>query len=285
MRNLKRHWWAVAATVLGLALAGCGDSNLFDSQSDSSGRQADLEAALQALDDGDWAAAREILQGMDQSDPDVVKYHASTYVAEAGFDSIELLRELSTASDAGNESGEVMYDALTRMFDGDGDGILTTADASGKLTAINGALGVLGSQLPGRVAPGRAAAAMSDAEIFQRGLYAAVYAVVSVVAQLEYPAGSGDLLLSIGELRRVVNGPGAGQPIAGVTVGTPFNQALGYVQAAVNALDLTVVSGSNSTDGSEIRDAMNDFLTDIGYLPDESVSDAELRGYLTRLIQ
>lgn len=288
MRHTMRTLGTILVTVAVLALAGCGDSSLFDSQSDSSGREAELEAGVVALDAGDWQTARTIFAAMDQSDPEVAKYHASTYLAEAGFNAIELLRELSKASDDA-DGGQVMYESLTRMFDTNADGILTAVDAAGKLDAIRGAMTVLGVSLNGA---GRAAAAppSSDELTFQAGLYAAVYAVVSVIEQLEDPSQPGNLLLSLDSLRASVDA-NAGRPIGaadgsgpGVAVPANFDMALGLVYDAVMVINVPVFDGSNEADGSEVRDALEEFLTDLGYLPDLAVSVAELRTYLYGLL-
>ncbi len=297
MRDVMRSRWAVLVAVLCLALAGCGDSNLFESQSDSSGRQADLDAGVSALDDGDWQTARQIFEAMDPDDldPEVAKYKASTYLAEAGFSAIALLRELVNAPDEA-DSGEVLYDSLSRMFDDDGDGILTSADAGIRLGAVAEAMKILGVSLPVGPVAGRASPdAPTPEATFQSGLYAAVYAVLSVVQQLEYPAGSGTLLLSIGELRAAVISDPAQLPIgaqdgtgAGVTVPPYFNTALGLVYDAAFVLDATVFAGSTSADGSDVATALTEFLTDLGYLNAapvaETVTDAELRTYLYSLL-
>jgi len=304
MRHTMRTLGTALVTAAALALAGCGDSNLFDSQSDSSGRQADMEQGVAALDAGDWQTARTIFAAMDQSDPEVAKYHASTYLAEAGFNAIELLRELSKASDDA-DGGHVMYESLTRMFD-DGDGVLTSADLfgpdgpdgnGGRLGAIGNALGFLGAGLPnaGRVADRDVPVITNPALTFQAGLYAAVYAVLSVVGQLEDPANPGHLLLSIGELGRSVKSRGDQLPIGnrdgsvpGVLVPDHFNFALGLVYDASFVLDSTVFSGSVQEDGSEVASALAEFLEDLGYLNNlpaaDTVDAAELRTYLHGLL-
>lgn len=266
--------------ILAVALAGCGDSNLFGGSSDGSGTQADLEKGLEALDAANWDEAIEVFSSMDTSDPDVRKYLASAYLGKAGFDTLELVDRVAAAQDQGSMQS-VAYDAVTQIFDDDGDGEITEEELGGNLELVAKALAVFGIQ-PGGAA--RAAAAvdtggLTDDEIFQAGVLSAIHAILGVVQQLEYPEGSGHLLLTLDALRQHP------QAIDAVTVPAGFDDDLAWVREAVGVLSPELLAGSSPVDGNDIADDFNQFLFDIHYLPDEHVDDTELRQYLHELIQ
>jgi len=67
MRRRGMVWIVAALAALGLALSGCGDSNLFDGSGDEDSTQARKEAGIEALNDGDWVRAQEIFGALDPS--------------------------------------------------------------------------------------------------------------------------------------------------------------------------------------------------------------------------
>ncbi len=276
------RWRSAMAGFLALLAGGlvaCGDSNLFEGSSDGSGRQSQLEEGLAALDAENWDEAIRIFGEMDTSDPDVRRYLASAYVGKAGFDTLALVQRIAEAQQAGSTES-VLYDTVTEIFDADGDGVIGSQELEEKSGLFLQALQVLGV---GGGGAARALAAvdttgMTDTEIFQAGVYAAIHAVLSVVAQLEYPAGSGRYLLTLDALRAHP------EVIDQVTVPEGFNTDLGWVRAAVQVLSPEMVAGGESVDGNDLANDMDSFLTEIGYLPDENVSDQELRGFLHDLV-
>ena len=275
------RWRSAMAGLLVLLAGGlvaCGDSNLFEGSSDSSGRQSQLEEGLAALDAENWDEAIRIFSEMDTSDPDVRRYLASAYVGKAGFDTLELVDRIARAQETGSMES-VLYETVTDIFDEDGDGRIASDELAEKSDLFLQALRVLGADTGGAA---RALAAvdtsgMTDAEIFQAGVYAAIHAVLSVVEQLEDPENPGEYLLTLDALR---NHPGV---IDSVTVPEGFNDDLAWVREAVRVLDPELVAGSQNTDGNDIANDLDRFLTEIGYLPGENVTDEELRDYLRDL--
>lgn len=287
MRDAMRSRWAVGVAVLGLALflTGCGDGNLFEGQSDSSGRQADLEAGLEALDSSDWAAAQRIFSGMDQSDPEVRKYLASAYVGEAGFDVLTLVEEI----DAAQGDDDSLYAMVTGIFD-DGDGSLSQAEIAAKVDLLLESLVALGAYDPSVPRAGRAAGAVSFGTIaaenqFQTGLYSALYVVMAVVEQLSDPATQ-QVLLTLAALQdadpcQVIGPVPAAADDGGVVAPAAADDLLALVRQAVQVIEPEYMGGQFDND---IAVELDQFLTEIGYLPDGSVSDTELRGYLYGLV-
>jgi len=90
-------------------LVGCGDSNVFESLGDDSSREAKTEAALMAMDDGDYNSALSILLALNDSNPGdarLLQYLASAYSGLAGLDTLNLLKVI----DKLDESGTDRYD-------------------------------------------------------------------------------------------------------------------------------------------------------------------------------
>ncbi|HSH68318.1 MAG TPA: hypothetical protein VK997_00270 [Deferrisomatales bacterium] len=284
MLDWMRSPGAVLVAVLGLALAGCGDSNLFEGQSRSSGTQADLEAGLEALDNSDWATAQRIFSGMDQGDPDVRKYLASAYVGEAGFDVLTLVEEIDAAQ-ADGTSDDGIYDMVTSIFD-DGDGKLTDGEIAAKVDLLLEALTALHVYDPSVARASRTAGAVSFDTIapenrFQAGLYSAVYVVLAVVEQLADPV-TGDVLLTLSSLQsadacQIIGPLPAAEADGGVAAPAAFDDLLSLVRQAVLVLVPDYMGGPFDND---IAQELDRFLAEIGYLPDATVSSTELRSYL-----
>ncbi|NOY44825.1 MAG: hypothetical protein GXP50_05160 [Deltaproteobacteria bacterium] len=278
-KQILRYGWLIAAVVL---LGACGDANLFDGASDPSGAQAEKEQGLAALDQENWDEAIEIFSAMDTSDPEVRKYLASAYLGKAGFDTLDLVDRMAQAQETG-QADSVAYEAVTDIFDEDGDGQISATELEEKLGLVEKALAVFGVDVGGGGAARMAAAVdtsgLTDDEIFQAGVLAAIHAVLGVVEQLEYPEGSGNYLLTVDELRK---NPAV---IDGVTVPDGFDDDLAWVREAVGVLSPELLVGSAPTDGNDIAEDFDRFLRDIGYLPDEQVTATELRDFLHRMIQ
>jgi hypothetical protein len=110
-RNMKKAY-SYLALILFLSLVGC-DRNVFDSVSDDSSSEADIEAAQMALDDGNYQEAIDILEpGYDESAPDqrISRILASAYMGKAGID---LTYILENAPDENSDSFDVIASALS----------------------------------------------------------------------------------------------------------------------------------------------------------------------------
>ena len=268
---------AVAVLFVTAGLVGCG-SNVFEGVSDSSGSQAQMEEGLAALDAERWDEAIEIFSAMDAGDPDVGRYLASAYVGKAGFDALTLVERIAEAQE-GNGDQSVLYESVTEIFDEDRDGVIDTAELEEKMCLFRQALDVLGAGGSGasRVLAAVDSSRMTDTEIFQMGLYAAIHAVLGVVAQLD-PPGSDVYLLTLGALR---DHP---EVIESVEVPQGFDTDLAWVREAVLVLSPELIVDGEVTDGNDLAKDLDEFLREIGYLPGEHVTGEELRTYLYGLV-
>jgi hypothetical protein len=287
MDGKNRRWvWAVVATA-GLALTGCGDSNFFKGASgQDSSREAKKEAGVQALNDRNWQEAIDIFRSLYDPaapDPGVAKYLASAFVGKAGFDTLKLVGDISAAQKvSGADSESIIYDSVTRLFATDADGTISSEALNGeggKIDLLRQAIACLAPAYAG--APARTAALHEtdgsvDDEAFQAGLYAAVHAVLSVVARLRN--NDGELLLTLAALDAH-----AEAVLPTVTVPDLLDGDLALVQAARDVL----LAGFSNVDDNDIAAQLDKFLADIGYSDTDTpnrVTTAELRAYLQRLV-
>jgi hypothetical protein len=68
-----------------MTLVGC-ESNMLEPVADDSSRQADIEEAKMALDDGNYDKTINTLNGYNQKDPEIAGLIASAYMGKAGID-------------------------------------------------------------------------------------------------------------------------------------------------------------------------------------------------------
>lgn len=272
---------------LGLALTGCGDSNLFKSISNGSS-ESKIEEAVEALDEGNYQKAVTILT--DASDSDAKrKYLASAYLGLAGFDTLELIAVIDEAREAaengGGDPNSVIWSAAGSIFEDDElkDGLLTPEEVDAKIANLDNALSVLFTgeigndwyallEGVGRVGPTQVDTALigfNDARLFQTGLASAMHGLLKVSRQL----------LSGGYC--VID------PVTFVN----FYQAElpsvselpeGFMDRLVD--DLYVLAASlermdESSDNSLLED-LNQLLIDIGYANDGVVTEEELNNFL-----
>lgn len=291
MKQQRTRWiWAALAAV-GLALAGCGDSNVFSGSSSDSGSSAKNEEGVAAINDKNWDKAITIYEQLNQSDPtpENRKYLASAYVGKSGFDTLKLTEQIAQNQES-DVPESVVYDSVTTIFDTDGDGVISKAELDEKIAWLgkaikvfhpsyeNGAVGKVGILET-------ADPVLTDDEIFQAGICAALHAVLSVVGQLVDPGvvDPGDptqLLLTLVRLQAAL----AADPTFLTRVVAPdtLNADLALVDAARDILLRGLVD--NEADSNKIANEFEKFLTDVGYLPEGQVTSEELRLYLNSLL-
>lgn len=276
-------WWCLLGAMLTLVAAGCGDSNLFEGLSDESGYEADKEAGLRAMRDRNWPEAVRVFKQLydaGNQTPEVKKYLAGAYAGSAGFDALSLVEAIADAQEDGGES--VIYDSVTRMLAGD-DGFLSADDLALKRSLLTEAVSLYD---PGYKAARTAArangvdtAGLTETEIFQSGLYAAVHAILSVAEQLRVDSRR---ILTLPELAKV---PGA---IVGMELPPELNRDLDWVERAKLSLIRRLGTDAEDDDDNDIAAEFDGFLADLGYYQpdagDRDVTLPELRAYLDKLI-
>lgn len=278
-----------------LFLGGCGDSNMFESLAETNDQQAQIEAAVDALNAGDYQTAITELSpaGVDfativaasdpggntgtsndpaltsyvQSNPEGAEYLASAYMAQSGFDTLELIKQAADAQE-NNTAGDVTFGTVKQVFSVGSDGKINNLE--NRLGMVNTSVNLLSSLVAASSADaGKAVVVISDAKL-DRMVRQSLYAAVDLVLLLSY-CYDGYL----------------DQPY----VDASFNSAnfntrkprienrLQIIYSAKDALfqKFGVVGGKRS----DIELELDKFLTEIGYLPTQSIDETKLRTYLS----
>lgn len=97
--NRKRLTWVVLLTLLAVGLSGC---NAFESMSDKNSREARLEEARIAMDQGDYTTAVGLLDALHASYPadvEISRARASALAGRSGLDLLGLAAQAATAAD------------------------------------------------------------------------------------------------------------------------------------------------------------------------------------------
>jgi len=118
--------------------SGCGD-NVFEDVSDDKSFEAKIEEAKIAIDDEDYAEARDNLLKLKEDHPtnnEVLKYLSDAYAGLAGIDTFSLLEIIDELDENGN-SGSIDMIGLVL---GDAQGNITSEEVSESLLNLNAAL-------------------------------------------------------------------------------------------------------------------------------------------------
>jgi len=123
------------------ALTCCG-GNAFEWLADENSKEARIEEALIAMDDGNYAAARAILTALKAEYPNdttVAQYLSNALAGLAGLDTLNLLETIDDLNDTGNTGGIDMVGLIL----GDDDRTLTTDEIDTKLSDLGLAIDAL----------------------------------------------------------------------------------------------------------------------------------------------
>lgn len=102
MEDIMRKSFLIFSTLFLMALVGC-ESNILESVGDDSSKEASLEEAKMALDDGNYQKAINALSGYKNStDPEVAGVLSSAYMGKAGLDLTYLLENIDEENDNSN---------------------------------------------------------------------------------------------------------------------------------------------------------------------------------------
>ncbi|MCL6582211.1 MAG: hypothetical protein K6U11_01100 [bacterium] len=264
-----------------LLLQGCGDTNLFEGIADDSGQEARIEQARQDLNSGNFDAVIATLGGRSNLSDQERRYLASAYIGKAGFDTLKLLDEFAKNDEGGHDVDA--FDIIGGIF---GEK-LTEDDLNNKVSLVAQALLVLGagsvntqSRLRARSYSG------SDDLRLQRGIYAAIHAILSISLAIGREYNLMPIPLTTNGIKQALDAKGINK-IELSSLPPGLNDDLWMVQDGVNAL-----SGGNLIGIEEVRDnnkndidrEFSKFLKDIGFSGDNFVDSTDLSNYLNHLI-
>jgi len=135
---LSRFRWLLFFGFMVSALTCCG-GNAFEWLADENSKEARIEEALIAMDDGEYARARAILTALQAEYPNdatVAQYLSNALAGLAGLDTLNLLETLDDL----DASGDI---DMVGLVLGDADGNLTTDEIDSKLSDLGDAIDAL----------------------------------------------------------------------------------------------------------------------------------------------
>jgi hypothetical protein len=255
----------LGAALLLLSLAGCGDSNILEGVGDKNSKEAQTEAALMAMDDGDYQTAIDLLTTLVQNHPgdaQLLQYLSSAYAGAAGLDTLNILEVIDTLDEAGQE-GSIDMVGLTL---GGADGALTSAQVAAKLENINNAIATLNLiQDP------------NTDQTIHLGVLSMAHLSLALADLIMTDLGSADVVLTEAGIDAQYGGNPADFSAAPSATLTAIEEDVANMDAAVAALD--AISGESN----DLASDMADFQNDIDQGADGQIAPDDLEHYVDNL--
>jgi hypothetical protein len=251
----------LAGIICLFLLSGCGDSNMFESLADDDTSDAQISMALDAINSDNYDAAIAILEGLDTSDPEVKKYLASAYIGSTGFDTLKLIETMGEDADNDLSSTDGGIFKTVNELLGFQDGTIDLDILDSKIETAAKALELLAPT-------GTEIGSLSDEDQFQAGLYAAVQTIYVAERILE---GQDPQNLDSGTINTLVTENFDANA-------DTLERSLDLVVAAKESLVDNL--SPDPTETNDVKDALDEFLTEIGY-DDEALSSTEFATYIT----
>jgi len=250
--------------ILTALLAGCENSNIFSDLADKSSLEARTEAALMALDDGDYQTAISILEDLVAefpNDPLLWQYLSNAHSGSAGLDTLNLLQVLDDLETM-DESGSIDMIGLVL---GDNSGELTAAEIADKLLDIDTAIDSLDN-----------IANPDDDQTILRGLLGVTRIGITMAQIVSQDTGQDPIELTEDGISGLYGGtPDFSQEVTWA-IETALSDDLAAIGAAVVILD-------QLSDTNDLSDDFDLFEADIDQDNDDNIDAGDLQNYVGAL--
>jgi hypothetical protein len=264
--------WLLFFAFIAFALTSC-EGNSFEFLADDNSKEARIEEALIALDDGEYARARAILLALKAEYPNdgtIAQYLSNALAGLAGIDTFNLLETIDRLDDEGNIGGIDMVGLVL----GDADGVLTTDEITDKLSDLGDAIDALTDLGAGN---------LTDDQKVQLGLLSLNHAALTIADILADETGSTEITLTedgitdlfdtfTTELSDLSDATDITNKLSGLS--DDINNITGSIDAIA-----TIVGGGS---GNDLSDSFDEFHDDIAG-NDDVVTEAELEDFLQNL--
>lgn len=251
--------------VLATAIIGCGDSNILEGFGDENSREAQTEAALMAMDNGDYPSAITILSALVQSypgDAHLLQYLGSAYSGLAGLDTLSMLDVLDQLDDSG-ESGNI---DMVGLVLGNDSGLLTGAQVAEKLGHIEDAIAAIN-----RIA------APNDDQTVQLGVLSLTHLSLTIADLIMDDMGVDEVTLTEDGIHTLYGSDSADFSSASADAMSAIDQDMANIAEATDTLNAL------STENNDIAQDFNDFQTSLDQNGDGLVATTELETYVNNL--
>ncbi len=271
-----RNWKGLISGFWGLlflffvifTLTGCDDS-VFESIADDDSYEARIEEARIAIDDANYAGARDLLLALNADFPntaEVLRLLANAYAGLAGLDTFNLLETIDLLDDQNNE-GEIDMIGLVL---GSADGVLTATEITNKLANFANAINALAS-----------ISSPTDDERVQLGIMSLNHAALTIADIIIEDTGNTEVTLTdegLGTLYPAGTTPEFSTEATSERL-TSISQDIVTISDSVAAIDRVTGADVNN----DISESLEGFQNDVDPDGDESVTQSELESYIANL--
>lgn len=271
-----RNWKGLISGFWGLlflffvifTLTGCDDS-VFESIADDDSYEARIEEARIAIDDANYAGARDLLLALNADFPntaEVLRLLANAYAGLAGLDTFNLLETIDLLDDQNNE-GDIDMIGLVL---GSADGVLTATEITNKLANFANAINALAS-----------ISSPTDDERVQLGIMSLNHAALTIADIIIEDTGNTEVTLTDEGLDTLY--PAGTTPEFSTEATserlTSISQDIVTISDSVAAIDRVTGADVNN----DISESLEGFQNDVDPDGDESVTQSELESYIANL--
>jgi hypothetical protein len=271
-----RNWKGLISGFWGLlflffvifTLTGCDDS-VFESIADDDSYEARIEEAKIAIDDANYAGARDLLLALNADFPntaEVLRLLANAYAGLAGLDTFNLLETIDLLDDQNNEGGIDMIGLVL----GSADGVLTATEITNKLANFANAINALTS-----------ISSPTDDERVQLGIMSLNHAALTIADIIIEDTGNTEITLTDEGLDTVY--PIGTTPEFSTEATserlTSISQNRVNIGQSVDAVSRVTGADVNN----DISESLEEFQNDVDPDGNESVTQSELESYIANL--
>ncbi len=272
-RKTKGLMWAVCGLLFvcfaALIIASCEENSL-EWLGDDSSYEARLEEARIAIDDREYARARDLLLQLKAEypgNPFILQYLSNAYAGLAGLDTFNLLTTIDQLIDA-NETGNI--DMVGTVL-GDVSGTILANGIDDTLANLENAINAL-EEIPNP----------TDDQTVQLGLLSLNHAAMTIADIVVQDTGADQVTLTEEGLDAIYGGT------APDLTNEATSDRLDSLSADMDNIGNAVVSIANITgieagQENDLTESFNGFTQDIDPNGDESITQQELQDYLGSL--
>ncbi|OQY17123.1 MAG: hypothetical protein B6I32_01600 [Desulfobacterium sp. 4572_20] len=255
--------------LVALIITSCEENSL-EWLADDSSYEARLEDARMAIDDREYASARDLLLQLKEEYPDdplILQYLSNAYAGLIGLDTFNLLTTIDQLIDA-NETGNI--DMVGKVL-GSETGTINKDDIDDILANLDKAISSLG-EIPNP----------TDDQVVQLGLLSLNHAAVTIADIVADDTGADQVTLTEDGLAAIYGGqaPDLTEEATAERLDN-LSEDMDKIGKAVNSI--ANISGIDSGQENDLYESFDEFRRDIDPDGDESITQQELQDYLGSL--
>jgi len=259
-KGFRRGVWGLLFLCLAaVIIASCADDSSYEAR---------IEEARMAIDDREYARARDLLLQLKSEypgDPLILQYLSNAYAGLSGIDTFNLL----TVIDQLNENNNAGSIDMVGTVIGSADGVITVGDIDGILANLDEAISNLDS-IPNK----------TDDQIVQLGLLSmnrSAMTIAAIVADEQNLGPTDTVQLTETGLNGIYGG--VAPNLTGIVTAAQLTSLSDDITNIGNAVD-SIASITGAGEKNDLGESFDEFSQDIDPNDDELVSQTELENYL-----